>query len=159
MKKTMILTVLAGLMVASLAQAKYGSAGCGLGSMVFTDNTQVSQVLAATTNGTSASQTFGITSGTSNCTSGGTVAMNKEYPLFVEANQVALANDIARGNGETLANLSKVMGCNNQSELNAALKNNYNNIFTKENINNAKVASSITATVKANDTLAKTCKM
>jgi len=50
----------------------YGMAGCGLGSIAFgNDQTMFKQVLAATTNGTFGTQTFGITSGTSNCVSGG----------------------------------------------------------------------------------------
>ena len=47
------------------ASASVGSAGCGLGSLVFTDNEWWMQVLAATVNSTGV-QTFGITSGTSN---------------------------------------------------------------------------------------------
>lgn len=141
------------------AHAKnYGSAGCGFGSQFFRDNTQVSQVLAATTNGTSASQTFGISSGTSNCTDDGTVAMNKEYPVFVETNQMALANDIARGGGETLSALSKVMGCSDPARLNGALKANYNGIFTKENVQGYKVGTSILDVVKKDTALSKECK-
>ncbi len=44
----------------------YGVAGCGLGSMVFGNQEGGIQVIAATLNGTGI-QTFGITSGTSNC--------------------------------------------------------------------------------------------
>ena len=51
----------------------YGPAGCGLGSMIFEPDSGFTQVFAATTNGTSGNQTFGITSGTSNCASGGVV--------------------------------------------------------------------------------------
>src|SRR5690348_11977029 len=57
----------------------YGMAGCGLGSLVFGPNdAPVAQVLAATTNGTFASQTFGISSGTSNCFSGGVLRAERE---------------------------------------------------------------------------------
>ena len=160
MRKSLLLsTVVLGIMGTAAAHAKhYGSGGCGFGSQFFRENTQVSQVLAATTNGTSASQTFGISSGTSNCTDEGTVAANKEYPMFVETNQVALANDIARGGGETLSALSKVMGCSNQVRINGALKANYNAIFTKENVQGYKVGASILEIVKKDATLAKECK-
>ncbi len=47
--------------------APYGTAGCGLGSIVIGSKPGMMQIFAATTNGTSASQSFGITSGTSNC--------------------------------------------------------------------------------------------
>lgn len=160
MRKSLLLSMtVLGMVGATAAHAKhYGSAGCGLGSQVFKDNAQVSQVLAATTNGTSANQTFGISSGTSNCTDDGTVAANKEYPLFVETNQVALANDIARGGGETLSALSKVMGCSDQARFNGALKAKYNDIFTKENVQGYKVGASILDVVKKDAALSKGCK-
>ena len=45
----------------------YGPAGCGLGSIVMGSKPGFMQVFAASTNGCSGSQTFGITTGTSNC--------------------------------------------------------------------------------------------
>jgi hypothetical protein len=162
MKKNLILVVLASLLVVAGAEAKmrpYGAAGCGLGSLVFKNNNNtVSQVLAGTTNGTFYSQTFGITSGTSNCTDGGLVAKAKEIPMFIETNQVALANDIARGKGETLANLSKVMGCSDDHRLGTTLQKNYSGIFTTENIKSARVTGSIINTVKGDAELAGQCK-
>ena len=51
----------AALFSTSVFAAQYGSAGCGLGSLVFSPGTDWKQIFAATTNGTFASQTFGIT--------------------------------------------------------------------------------------------------
>ena len=80
----------------------YGMAGCGLGSMVFGDKPGLIQVIAATVNSTAASQTFGISSGTSNCEDrAGTAA------FFIDANRVVLASDMARGSGETIVNLDR----------------------------------------------------
>ena len=157
--KKIILIALAGLAVITSAEAKhFGAAGCGLGSMVFHgNNSTASQVIAATTNGTSYSQTFGITSGSSNCTDEGTVARTKEVPLFIEANESALANDIARGNGETLENLSKVMGCPDADRVNLTLQKNYNSIFTTENIKTQAVSTSIINIVKRDAELANSC--
>ena len=57
--------------VGFLAQgAMAQDAGCGLGSMIIQENTKVMQLLAATTNGSFGSQTFGISTGTSNCKKG-----------------------------------------------------------------------------------------
>ena len=67
--------------------AKYGPAGCGLGSLIFDADSGWTQIFAATTNGTSGNQTFGITSGTSNCDTGPTKQSAKN---FVTANRVAL---------------------------------------------------------------------
>src|SRR6476620_4123342 len=76
----------------------YGMAGCGLGSLIFGPvNTPGAQILAATTNATFGSQTFGITSGTSNCVSGGVVALDREQTAFAEVNFNDLKRDMASG--------------------------------------------------------------
>src|SRR5574343_228488 len=76
---------------------------CGLGSKVFEGQKGVApQVLAATTNGTSGNQTFGITSGTLGCTQDGVVSSNWKTALFIDGNKSQLARDAASGQGETL---------------------------------------------------------
>lgn len=92
------------------------AAGCGLGSMVFKNNTKGSQVLAATTNASFYSQTFGITSGTSNCTTGGTVKADREQEAFVEANFESLQRDLAAGQGEYLSAFTGLLGCEGESQ-------------------------------------------
>ena len=122
----------------------YGAAGCGLGSMlVEKDNTWWKQVLAATTNGISGNQTFGISSGTLNCDSP-TPGKTAQVEAYIEANRMALANDIARGNGETISGLSKVYGCDNSAELGKALKSNYRTIFPTSDVATNTMASEIT---------------
>lgn len=138
-----ILLVAAVMMMASSAfAAKYGSAGCGLGSIIFEgDQTWWKQVLAATTNGTGV-QTIGISLGTSNCDSPAPLKVGQAQ-AYVEANRVALANDIARGNGETIVGLSKVYGCSNSMEFGRALKSNYSSIFTTASASSADITNSI----------------
>ena len=113
--------------------AAYGMAGCGLGSLVFKENTKA-QILAATTNGTFGSQTFGITFGTSNCAENGHMASKEQVQSFIAANQQSLQNDVARGNGETLSGLAELMGRKNSPEFNATMKANYKNIFASNNL-------------------------
>ena len=98
----------------------YGVAGCGLGSIVFGDQPGLIQVVAATLNGTGV-QTFGITSGTSNCGEAGKQARANQ---FIEVNKEALANDIARGTGDSVASLAEVMGCQN-TDFPTQLRKNY----------------------------------
>ncbi len=120
----------------------YGMAGCGLGSMLFDNNTKVNQVLAATTNGTSGNQTFGISTGTSNCTENGLVKLDKETEAYVEVNYDVLQNDIAQGQGETLAGLATLMGCQAQP-FGQAMQANYASLASAENasvfLNNVQV--------------------
>ncbi len=118
----------------------YGEAGCGLGSIVM-GNTG-SQVLASTTNGSSYSNAFGITSGTSNCVEDGAVALNKELPLYIESNKESLATDVARGQGDSLATLSELVGCD-QAVLAPALQKNYKVIFVDSQMQPAQIENSI----------------
>jgi len=141
MKKVLILAVVS-MMSTSAFAAKYGSAGCGLGSMIFEgDQTWWKQVLAATTNLTGM-QTIAITLGTSNCDSPAPLKIG-QAEAFIEANKIALANDIARGNGETIVGLSKVYGCSNSIEFGQALKANYAAIFPKANMRSSDITHTI----------------
>lgn len=107
--------------------------GCGLGSLVFKENNST-QILAATTNGTFGSQTFGITFGTSNCDASGKLFAKKDQVKdFVAANQAALAKEIAKGNGESLDGLASMMGAENKTEFKQKLKMNYSELFPKNN--------------------------
>jgi hypothetical protein len=124
MKKMMISAVAFATMVlgaGSLAEAgPYGTAGCGLGSIVFGNSPGIVQIFAATTNGTFATQTFGITSGTSNCVDGG--GGGPTAAAFIQTNRVALSKEISRGNGETIANLSTLSGCADANAVGAELQ-------------------------------------
>jgi len=138
MKKILAAVILiasAGYIIA----ADYGDAGCGLGSMVFEGKKDaVSQILASTTNGTSGSQTFGITFGTSNCNKNGLIKTSMQRESYIEANYKDIARDVARGNGEYLTNLAKLYGYeNNVATFASILKTNYSKIFSA---NDAKVA-------------------
>jgi len=141
MKKILVVLALTLMSTSSFA-AKYGSAGCGLGSMIFEgDQTWWKQVLAATTNSVGM-QTIAISLGTSNCDSPAPLKVG-QVEAFVEANKVALANDIARGNGETVVGLSNVYGCSNVMEFGRALKSNYKNIFSNTEASSKEITNSI----------------
>ncbi len=141
MKKLLVVLAVA-LMTSSAFAAKYGSAGCGLGSMIFEgDQTWWKQVLGATTNGTGF-QTIAITLGTSNCDSPAPLKVT-QAEAYIEANKVALTNDIARGNGETIVGLSKVYGCSNSNEFGRALKSNYSNIFVSYDASSTEITHNI----------------
>ena len=99
MKKvvTVSLVALAVICLGTAVLADQKNYGCGLGSIAFEGNDGlISQVSAATTNGTFGNQTFGITSGTSNCEQFKTFASNEKINTFVAENMDSLAKDIAR---------------------------------------------------------------
>lgn len=105
----------------------YGSAGCGLGSVVLRPSEHFTQIFAATTNGLFGNQTFGITSGTSNCD--GPAKPVQAAERFVTANRAALAIAVARGGGESIDALASVAGCQQPSELGSVLQRNFGHIF------------------------------
>jgi hypothetical protein len=130
----------------------YGTAGCGLGSIVFGNKPGMIQILAATTNGTFASQTFGITSGTSNCADTGGGAPSAA--AFIETNREALAKDISRGNGETIKNLATLSGCGNPAAVGTTLQKNFKTIFPSADVPNTQVSSNVIQVLRSEKTLA-----
>ena len=133
MKTTLVLAALAALIgtPAAFAQAKYGSAGCGLGSIIIGPGEGFSQVFAATSNGMGG-QSFGITSGTSNCVNQDKAALNEQQESFMMANYSALSKEMAQGRGETLASFADVLGCSQgaQPRFASVLQNSYARIFS-----------------------------
>jgi hypothetical protein len=132
------LLVLATLLVSGTALAAdksalagtgvYGTAGCGLGSMAFGNQPGGVQILAATTNGLFGTQTFGITTGTSNC--GKSAFALEGTKIFIEGNREALAKDAARGQGETIVALRHIASCQAEAaDLGRALQQNFPALF------------------------------
>ena len=141
MKKIISLIAAIGLTTAVYANE---NTGCGLGSLIIKDqSTSVLQALAATTNGTSGNQTFGITSGTSNCNKPSDFVSNDKLNKFVEENMDELALDISAGHGETLSTVAKLMNVENNAEFSAKLQSNFTNIYSNENVTSATVIDSI----------------
>jgi hypothetical protein len=130
----------------------YGTAGCGLGSMAFGNQKGFVQVLAATTNGLFGTQTFGITSGTSNC--GEAAASMSGTKTFIEGNREALAKDAARGSGETIDTLSKLAGCKDAKAVGAVLQSRFTNLFPGESTPVEKVSENVVGALRAEPALA-----
>ncbi len=129
---------------------RYGAAGCGLGSMAFGDTPGAVQILAATTNGLFGSQTFGITTGTSNCGPGLVAQGTKNY---IEANREAFAKDVSRGQGESIGAISWINGCKDARAVGAALQRNFARIFPSERASDDDVTSALLQTLQADKTL------
>jgi hypothetical protein len=149
MRKLLVAAMFAVLFSSTqaLADAAYGTAGCGLGSMAFGSQPGMIQVLAATTNSLFGTQTFGITTGTSNCNlaPGAPAAKAK---VFIEGNREALAKDISRGQGETVKNLASLAGCADASQVGAALQKNFKVIFPTATAPSDTVVDGILTTLK-----------
>ncbi|NBU21310.1 DUF3015 domain-containing protein [bacterium] len=151
-KKLLLCSVL--LSISSQAHAsKWGTAGCGVGSLIFEDKPGKIQLLAGTTN-EFFGQTYSITTGTSNCTE---AAGREEAMMYINANQKPLAKDVSRGQGETLSGLAKVLGCSNQERLGFVLQKNYKSIFSGSTPES--IAESIESSVQSDEQMSGKCSL
>ena len=139
---------------AATGKSTYGLAGCGLGSMVFGDQKGMIQVLAATTNNTFGTQTFGISSGTSNCVE--SAASARGAKTFIEGNREALTKDAARGSGETITTLTAMAGCKDAKAVGSALQKRFTQLFSGEKTPVEQVSENVIKQLRSDSSLA--CK-
>jgi hypothetical protein len=136
----------------------YGDAGCGLGSLVWGSNKgKLAQICAATTNATSYSQTFGITTGTSKCTSSGFVKAEHEQEYFANVNRDALYQEMAAGHGETVAGLAALMGCENVKAFSTFTQTHYAQIFPTAETTGADMLRNLHSQMSADGNLKASC--
>jgi hypothetical protein len=130
----------------------YGTAGCGLGGILLGDKPGIIQIFAATTNGILGNQTFGISSGTLGCAAAPSPGM-ASAKSYVETNRQSFAKDVARGQGETIANLSQLAGCADQSAVAAKLQANFKTVFPTANASDTQVSASTVNLLKSDVSL------
>jgi hypothetical protein len=151
MKRFMVAVVLVSFLVlpASVCFAvNQKNTGCGLGSIVMQGNDGlVFQVLAATTNGTFGNQTFGMTSGTSNCEKPSRFVSIERINNYVADNMDNLANDIAKGDGEYLNTLAVLMEVPEGSRTGfySTLQSNFSRIYPSTDVSSVDVVRNIQA--------------
>ncbi len=149
MRKMLVLFAACMLIAPSaLAGNAKANTGCGLGTMLFgdaADDSILLQSFAVTTNGTFGNQTFGITSGTSECERPSSFVQNEKLEKFVLANLDNLARDIARGGGETLTALADLMEvpAAEREAFFRTLQANFDVIFPAADVEYAHVVDSI----------------
>ena len=149
------------LLPVSVFAAGYGAAGCGLGSMIMGSDSGFSQVFASTTNGTSGSQTFGITSGTSNCGDHGLVRLDKEREVFAQENYTTLVKEMAQGKGENLYTLARLYQCPTEShqQFGAMVQEKFNHLVTTDQTTSAELLRELENQLTRHSKLAKACNI
>lgn len=157
MKTQRIFVLVAALFVS--VPAFSGDSGCGLGSMIISKNTKVSQTLAVTTNSSFLTQLFGITSGTSGCSASEWVMNNKEAVQYAETNFQNLKVDMARGSGESLAALSQIAGCSGLSSesVGQVTRDSFSEIVTSEEITAVEMLQNWGRVLRSSPQTARTC--
>lgn len=146
MKRVVIFTC-ALLAVSGFAWADQKNTGCGLGSIAFEGQEGLmSQTLAVTTNGTFGNQTFGITSGTSNCKQPENITHNERLYVFISENMDNLARDIARGQGEYVDTVAVLLNIPEQQRFafGSHLRTHFADIYTSEKVQHSEVVKNLT---------------
>ncbi|MCG3205271.1 MAG: hypothetical protein KCHDKBKB_01990 [Elusimicrobia bacterium] len=133
--------------VLALAKGNHPMAGCGLGYVLLSnkDNSKVTQVLGATTNGTSGNQTFGISSGTSGCTEDGAVKIVKAAEVYADVNLDSLRREMATGEGEYVRTFALLLGASQQnvSPLVSVFRSEYPTLFPSATTSTADLLASL----------------
>jgi hypothetical protein len=158
MKKILTVLSLALILPAAAFASGDNVGGCGVGSMVFKGQSGVvPQVLAATTNGSTGNQTFGITSGTLGCSPDGTVHSNMQASLFIENNKEKVARDMSVGSGEALASLSHIIGveAKDQVAFNNLTKANMARIFSSDKATTEQIVVALREVLAADSQLSR----
>jgi hypothetical protein len=147
MKLHHALVVSALSLSSSLAFAgSYGLAGCGLGSVfapiVEWGPEEKFQIFVATTNGIYSNNTFGMSSGTSNCKESSASAPAKAkkktaQQVYLQYNLAQVKADAAKGEGEYIEGLAGLFGCQNlvtgsYADFAQVSQSNHNEIFTSD---------------------------
>ncbi len=157
MKKLLVASVLTIASISAANAAGENNVGCGWGSMVFNGKTGVpSQVMAATTNGTSGNQTFGITSGTAGCSKDGVVKSSAALSTFMAANFDKVSHNMAVGKGESLETMANLMGIAEQDKATffSTTRENFDAIFASENSTVKEVIANLGKVMANNEKLA-----
>jgi hypothetical protein len=155
MKRTLFVLVAAVLAAPAFA-GNQNDAGCGLGAQLFKENRPVDQVLAATTNGCFGTQTFGITTGTLGCSSGGVIKSSREREVFTATNFRALEQELASGSGQYEASLAALTGCKADAFA-AFAKARYEKLFPTQKTSSTELLSNLDREISSDPAMAKAC--
>ena len=145
----------------SVFAAGYGTAGCGLGSIVIGSERGPEQIFAIITNGTSGSQTFGMTSGTSNCGDHGLLNLSKEREVFASENYTSLVKEMAQGKGEHLNILASMYQCPTAQyqEFGAMTQKKFNDIVPGAQTTPDALLSQLETMLSQHHSLSKACHL
>jgi hypothetical protein len=142
----------------------YGTAGCGLGALLFKDKPGFLQVSAATTNGTYSNQSSGITSGTSNCVPDAKVNpaayRMQRQEIFVHVNFESLEHEMAVGKGEKLAAFANLLGCpaSHMAEFRSLVRTQHGKFFSNRE-NPTSMLNEVRASITTDKNLSRACKI
>jgi hypothetical protein len=147
MKKIVIALILCMMMVSvASASTVRQDCGCGLGAVAIGEKEGLLwNLLGTLLNGTFGNNTFGMSSGTSDCGRPEKLAILDQMNIFVADNMDALAVDIAQGNGDSLDALAEIARISepNRPVFYSALQNNFSQIYPSTDVTSDTVVTEI----------------
>ncbi len=162
MKKTLVslsVIALAAATSGAMAASKDNNGpGCGLGQQIWKGQTGLlAHISAATTNGTSLNQWFGISSGTLGCKDNSVVENDYQRKLFVASNFDNLAQEAAQGQGSYLTSLADLMGISEADKVAfySLTQDKYASLFTIDASESTQMLSALDAEMSLHPQLAK----
>ena len=113
MRRTLAVCLLPLIAATSTQAVADSGPGCGLGQQIFKGQTGLGpHVLAATTNGISFNQLFGLSFDSLGCNGESVITAENQRNVFVAVNFDNIARDAAQGGGHHLQSLAALMDMN-----------------------------------------------
>ena len=144
MKKILIVTF-AFCVAFSASDLFAGSSNIGIGFgdyLLAGKKGKLFDIVGATLNGCSGSQTFAISTGTLGYKEGVPIGVNI-VDVYVAENMDSLANDIAKGEGEYIDTLAHLMKVENKDAFKNKLHKNFNRIYNSKDVTSQTVVANI----------------
>ncbi len=160
MKKQIVAAMLPGVLSLSFPfiSCADSGAGCGLGQQLWAGKSGlISHVSAATTNGTSANQLFGLTFDSLGCNPNGVVTTAYQRNIYVAGNLDNIARDAARGGGDHLRSLAQLMEITEQDQpaFFAVTQARYDSLFSDTQVDAQEWLASLNEALSAEPSLVK----
>ncbi len=158
MNKKLPLLLVPVIMASSGAAFADSGPGCGLGQNIFAGQSGLAaHVLAATTNGSSSNQLFGLSFDSLGCNGETVITASFQRNVFVASNYDNIARDAAQGGGDHLRSLAQLMQMqdNDAEHFYELAQVNYDQLFGAGNGDHAAWLEKLDTTLAADPTLAK----
>lgn len=146
------------MMVAAGSTVADSGPGCGLGQQVFAGKSGLaSHVLAATTNGSSSNQLFGISFDSLGCDGATVITAEYQRNVFVANNYDNIARDAAQGGGDHLQSLASLMQMqgDDAQRFFVLAQVNYDQLFGESNGDYSQWLQKLDTTLSADPALSK----
>lgn len=146
------------LIVSAGSVAADNGPGCGLGQQVFAGQSGLAaHVLAATTNGSSSNQLFGLSFDSLGCNGESVITAEFQRNVFVANNYDNIARDAAQGGGDHLQSLATLMKMQDEDaqRFYTLAQVNYDQLFSESHGGHDEWLQKLDSTLSADPALSK----